>query len=40
MNPADFSTGIFNWYTAFMGIMLIAILVFYTSMESKRRKAS
>ncbi len=39
MNPTDFNTGIFNWYTALMGIMLIAIFIFYISMESRRRKA-
>ncbi|MBK6793573.1 MAG: hypothetical protein IPG80_13810 [Anaerolineales bacterium] len=38
MNPADFKTGIFNWYTMLMAAMLIAIFVFYGIMESRRRK--
>ena len=38
MNPDDFTAGIFNWYTVLMGIMLLAIFVFYLRMESQRRK--
>ena len=38
MNPADFTTGIFNWYTVLMGLMLLSILVFYFRMERQRRK--
>ncbi len=38
MNPAEFITGIFNWYTALTGMMLLAILVFYVNMEIQRRK--
>ncbi len=38
MNPADFSAGIFNWFTALVAILLITIFVFYLSMESQRRK--
>jgi FtsH-binding integral membrane protein len=38
MNPADFTTGVFNWYTALTGVMLITIFVFYLRMESQRRK--
>ncbi|MBK9781767.1 MAG: hypothetical protein IPP55_17235 [Anaerolineales bacterium] len=38
MNPADFKTGIFNWYTMLMAAMLIEIFVFYGIMESRRRK--
>ncbi len=40
MNPAELITGIFNWYTALTGTMLLAILVFYGRMESRRRKAT
>ena len=39
MNPAEFTTSIFNWYTVLMGIMLLSILIFYVRMESKRRNA-
>lgn len=39
MNPADFITGIFNWYTILMGMMLLAIFVFYVRMENQRQKA-
>jgi len=38
MNPAYFSTGIFNWYTVLMGLMLLSILIFYFRMDSQRRK--
>ena len=39
MNPADFKTGIFNWYTILTAVMLITIFLFYWKMESQRRKA-
>ena len=38
MNPADFKTSIFNWFTTLVAIMLITMLGFYLSMESQRRK--
>ncbi|HNE02986.1 MAG TPA: hypothetical protein PLT08_00600 [Anaerolineales bacterium] len=38
MNPAEFKTGIINWYTLFTAGMLIAIVIFYGIMESRRRK--
>jgi hypothetical protein len=39
MNPSDFKTGIINWYTLSIGVMTIAIFIFYAMMEMQRRKA-
>ena len=39
MNPAEFKTGIINWFTIFMAAMLISIVIFYSQMESRRRKS-
>ncbi len=39
MNPADFKTSIFNWFTFAIAIMLSAILIFYFRMEGRRRRA-
>lgn len=39
LNPGDFKTGLINWYTTAIGVMLIGILVFYPLMEARRRKA-
>jgi hypothetical protein len=38
MNPADFNTSTFNWGTALMTGLAIAIFIFYWKMESQRRK--
>lgn len=38
MNPSDFTTSIFNWFTIFIAVMLSAIAIFYVSMERQRRK--
>jgi hypothetical protein len=38
MNPADFKTSTINWFNLFMAVMLVAILVFYNIMESRRRQ--
>jgi hypothetical protein len=35
MNPSDFKTGLVNWYTLAIGMMLIGILIFYPMMEMK-----
>ena len=37
MNPTDFKTGLINWYTVSIGVMLVGILIFYPLMESRRR---
>lgn len=37
MNPAEFKTGIVNWYTLLMAALWLAILVFYIVMENRRR---
>ena len=37
MNPSDFKTGLINWYTVAIGVMLIGIFIFYPMMEMKRR---
>lgn len=39
MNPADFKTGLVNWYTLSIGAMVIGILIFYPLMERRREKA-
>jgi len=39
INPAEFKTGIVNWYTVLMGVMLLTIIIFYVAMEKRRRKA-
>jgi hypothetical protein len=39
MNPTDFKTGLVNWYTIAIGVMLIGIFIFYPMMELKRRAA-
>jgi hypothetical protein len=39
LNPADFTSGLANWYTLAIGVMVIGIFVFYPMMEMKRRKA-
>jgi hypothetical protein len=39
MNPADFKTGIINWFTLLMAVMLISIVIFYSLMESRRRRS-
>lgn len=38
MNPTDFKSGLLNWYTASIGIMLIGILIFYPLMEMRSRQ--
>lgn len=38
MNPADFKTGLINWYTVAIGAMLIGIFIFYPMMEMRRHK--
>lgn len=38
MNPSDFKTGLVNWYTIAIGVMLIGIFVFYLMNEKKMRK--
>jgi len=37
MNPSDFKTGLANWYTIGIGVMLLMIFIFYPIMEMKRR---
>jgi hypothetical protein len=37
MNPADFKTGLVNWYTIAIGVMLVGIFIFYPIMEIRRR---
>lgn len=37
MNPADFKTGLINWYMLAIGVMLIGIFIFYPLMEMRRR---
>jgi len=37
MNPTDFKTGLINWYTISIGVMVIAIFIFYTIMERQRK---
>jgi len=37
MNPSDFKTGLVNWYTIAIGVMVIGIFIFYPMMEMKRR---
>lgn len=37
MNPADFKTGLVNWYTISIGVMLIGIFFFYPLMQRRRR---
>jgi len=37
MNPADFKTGLVNWYTVAIGVMLIGIFIFYPLMEMRGR---
>ena len=37
MNPSDFKTGLVNWYTLAIGVMLVGIFIFYPIMEMKRR---
>ncbi len=37
MNPADFTTSVFNWFTIFITIMLSVIATFYINMEKQRR---
>ena len=39
MNPSDFKTGLVNWYTLAIGVMLIGIFIFHPIMEMKRRTA-
>lgn len=39
MKPADFTTGLINWYTVAIGIMMIGIFVLYSMMEMRRHKA-
>ncbi|HEX6268610.1 MAG TPA: hypothetical protein VFZ43_00105 [Anaerolineales bacterium] len=39
INPADFKTGLVNWYTIAIEIMLIGIFIFYTMMERRRHTA-
>jgi len=39
MNPGDFKSGLVNWYTIAIGIMLVGILIFYPVMEIRRCKA-
>lgn len=36
MNPSDFKTGLVNWYTISIGMLLIGIFVFYPMMEMRR----
>lgn len=38
MNPADFKTGLVNWYTIAVAAMLVAIFIFLPMMEMQRRK--
>jgi hypothetical protein len=38
MNPADFKTGLVNWYTLAIGVMLVGIFGFYPLMEMRRSK--
>lgn len=40
MNPTDFKTSIFNWFTLAIGIMLTSIVIFYFRMESQRKKTN
>jgi len=37
MNPSDFKTGLANWYTIAIGVMVIGIFIFYPMMEMRRR---
>lgn len=39
MNLADFKTGLVNWYTLLVGLMMIFLLIFYPMMEIRKRKA-
>jgi hypothetical protein len=39
MNPADFKTGLINWYTLIAGVMMIGLFIFYPMMEVRKRKA-
>jgi len=38
MNPSDFKTGVINWYTITIGMMLIAIFILYPIMEVGQNK--
>ena len=38
MNPLDFKTGILNWYTFSVAVMVTGIFVFYLKMEVQRRR--
>lgn len=38
LNPDDFTRGLLNWYTSAATIMVVGILIFYPTMEMRRRK--
>lgn len=38
LNPADFTMGVFNWFTIGVAIGLAVIAIYYVSMERQRRK--
>ena len=38
MNPTDFKTGLVNWYMISIGVMLIAVFIFYPLSEMRRRR--
>lgn len=40
MNPTDFKTSIFNWFTIAISIMLTSIVIFYFKMEAQRKKTN
>lgn len=40
LNPGDFKSGLLNWYTLAIGVMLAAIFIFYPMMERRRMKES
>lgn len=39
MNPADFKTGLVNWYTLAIAVMVTGIFIFYSVMEMRRHRA-
>jgi hypothetical protein len=40
INAGEFTSGILNWYTLAISAMVVAILILYTMMETRRRKTS